>query len=125
MKLFELFKRPAQPQKTEYQVPFYLAGVTHGDCQRIITNIIKVGDELELLPDPENKYDDTAVGVFKYKNGKAVGFVGWVPGHYKMIFKDLMKGIKLKAIVIEKRAPTYDFKFHNVKVQVYKILTKL
>ena len=113
-------RRSKELPKAEYQVPFWLAGTTHGDCQIIIREIIKVGDELELIPDPDNKFDDTAVGVFKFKNGKAIGFVGWVPGHYKMIFKALIKGTKLKATVIEKRKPTAEYNFHNVKVQVYE-----
>lgn len=115
-------RRSKEPPKKEYQVPFWLAGTAHGDCQLIIKELVKVGDELELIPDTDNKHDDTAVGVFKFKDGKAIGFVGWVPGRYKMIFKTLMKGTNLKATVIEKRKPTEEYNFINVKVQVYEIL---
>jgi hypothetical protein len=100
----------------------YLAGTNHGDCQFVIKEIIEVGDELVLLPDPENKFDSTAVGVFKFKKGHAIGFLGWIQKQMNIdIFNDLMNGIEVKAVVIEKHKPDREYNFWNVRIQIYRI----
>lgn len=40
-----------------------LVGVNHNDCEAVIKELVKKGDQLMLLPDPENKYDKTATRV--------------------------------------------------------------
>lgn len=115
----EILTQYDSSQISEYQVPFYLTGITHGNCQSVIRNIAFC-EELDLIPDPDNKYDKTAVRVVT-KDGS---FVGWVPGHYKMIFKTLMKGIILKGIAVEMKEPDEEYNFYNVKIKLYKISDK-
>ena len=105
----------------------YLAGTTHGDCQLSIKEFAKVGDEITLFHDPENKYDPCAVAVFCYKYLMALkkdswANYGWIPSHMNhQIADDLQKGIKVKAVVLEKRKPDKEFNFWNVRIQVYRI----
>jgi hypothetical protein len=99
----------------------YLAGTTHGDGQFAIQKMIDEGDELVLLWDNENKHDPCAIGVFKFKNGKAHAFPGWIPSSMnREICEDIQKGIELKGVVLEKRRSDKEYNFWNLRIQVYR-----
>ena len=51
-----------------------LAGVNYNDCEAVIKELVRKGDDLILLPDPENKYDKTATRICT-KDG---WFMGWL-----------------------------------------------
>jgi hypothetical protein len=104
----------------------YLAGTTHGDYQLSIKKFAKVGDELTLFHDPENKFDPCAVAVFCHKyleltKQTSWANYGWIPSSMNhQIADDLQKGIKVKAVVIEKQEPNDEYNFWNLRIQVYK-----
>ena len=53
-------------------------GVTFGGCQSVIKSLNR-GDRLELIPEPENPYDNGAIRI--EHNGRKCGYVkrdGWL-----------------------------------------------
>lgn len=60
-------KKPTDPIITK------VVGVTFDDRQDVISNI-RVGEFLELVPEPENQYDENAIKVVK-KSGEQIGYL--------------------------------------------------
>lgn len=46
---------------------------------------LMVGDELEVIPDPDNEHDPDAVGVYRADDGELVGFVHRDSQHKQMV----------------------------------------
>lgn len=73
------------------------------DIKEIVRKELKVGDEMNLLPDPDDEYDKTAIKVmFKGKH------IGWFPkDHHRKneIFELLSKGGEVKVICIANESP--------------------
>jgi hypothetical protein len=95
-----------------------LAGVKYNDCESAIKGLVKEGDQLMLLPDPENKYDKTATRVCT-KDG---WFMGWLPNHEwnDKVFNDLINNKRWDAYVREIRSPTDEFDFYNVLIELWE-----
>lgn len=51
-----------------------LAGVSFGNCQKIISSTCSVGDKLQLLREPTNPVDESAIMVLKTKDK-----IGYIP----------------------------------------------
>lgn len=59
-------------RKTMYNKSFFVAGVQHHELDKVISDLDK-GSILELVPEPENKYDSNAVAI-KF-NDTMLGYV--------------------------------------------------
>jgi hypothetical protein len=99
-----------------------LAGVNHNDCEAVIKELVKKGDQLMLLPDPENKYDKTATRVCT-KDG---WFMGWLPNKKwnDRVFNDLQNGKKWEAFVREIRRPDREFNFYNAIIELWEYVAE-
>jgi hypothetical protein len=64
--------------KDKYE--FYVAGVQFHQLKQCIDEI-EVGEVLDLMPEPTNKYDPNAIALHYYSDVKNKGFmIGYVPG---------------------------------------------
>ena len=76
------FIDPIFPDDESITRKFFVSGVRHAvkcegkDCS--LMNVVNVGDELELIPEPDNPVDKFAVALYT-KSGDKVGFV---PAYY-------------------------------------------
>jgi len=97
-----------------------LAGTKYGGCQEAIKQFVRKGDILTLIPDEDNKHDDTAIMVVAQNKYK----VGYIPndGHTfqskTRIFKGLYAGEPWKAIVNKIIKPSREFNFYNLFVEI-------
>jgi hypothetical protein len=73
-KTVTIFPQYASSQISVFAEPIPLAGTKHGECQSVIRKL-QFAEELDLIPDPSNEYDNTAVKVCTKKGL----FVGWIP----------------------------------------------
>jgi hypothetical protein len=96
---------PKTPEKTKKRKSgkFDVVGYHHlaDDVKRIVWKELKEGDSLELVADPNNKYDNEAVKVV-FKGNQ----IGWVTKQYYRkdeLFDCLMKGIEVKVKCTSKR----------------------
>ena len=67
-----------------------VVGVSFRGAQvrEVVKNQLNVGDQLQLVADPENEYDDTAVAV--YYDDLHIGFIP--RGENQQLFKALTEG---------------------------------
>lgn len=84
---------------------FYIAGVQYRPKEDInkAMKIIKVGDELDLIPEPTNKFDPNAVQIC-YEDLESPNFIhlGYVPKKFSAEVAGLLEiGIDLNCIVEE------------------------
>ena len=95
-----------------------LAEIKDNDCQSVIKKMVREGDQLMLLPDPENEHNKTAIRVCT-KDG---WMVGWLPNKEwsEDIFHDLQKGKRWDAYVDEIIRPRKDFNFYNVLIELWE-----
>lgn len=77
---------------------FYINGMRHSELPDNWHNLIQIGDELILKPEPNNSVDSNAVKVITQENVH----LGYVPGVYAKAIKALIKrGIDTKIMVKE------------------------
>lgn len=83
---------------TEIIIITSVAGTQHHTGKHSV-GTLKVGQELNLIPDPKNQYDRFAVAILAPVDNKPTMF-GYVPGTFSRTVANLMKnGIKLKCIL--------------------------
>lgn len=88
---------------------FYVAGFKYYDGPEILDQL-KVGDELSLVREPENKHDSQAVAIFT-KDGYKLGYI---PAESNIVAKNIIdNNIKSKCIIaeIDKNAEPWDVLF--------------
>ncbi len=86
-----------KPKSKKRRGWFRISGYHHlpEDVKRIVWKELKIGDEIKLIADPNNKHDNYAIKVLFHNN-----HIGWFPmGHEKQaeIFNALTSGINVKA----------------------------
>jgi hypothetical protein len=117
-KFYEKYKvRVSEPVTTT------LSGIKYNDCEKVIKREyrsarLKPGTRLMLVPDPDNKYDNTATRVCTENSW----MLGWLPNQEwsDRIFSDLMEGKKWDATVKEIRKPSKDFNFYNLIIDLWE-----
>ena len=88
---------------------FYIAGVKFHQYKSVLNDVTE-GDNLVLIPEPENKFDPNAVQIH-FDNGGVSAFVGFVPKKFSSEVSGLIEiGKKLECILtgFNKSAPTYE-----------------
>lgn len=85
-------------EKPHVNIEVYIAGLNFHQHKNV-KDRLEVGMELDLVPDPTNKYDPTAVGI--WWDGNMLGFVPAKTGEAKLVFRLLAKEIPLEALVIK------------------------
>jgi hypothetical protein len=107
----------------------YLAGAnleTFGVPQYVIEKLAKVGDEVVLIWDNENKHDPCAIAVAIHKYFDLLKrvdnwFIGWIPASMNhQICEDIQRGKKVKGVILEKQRPNDEYNYWNVKIQAYR-----
>jgi len=66
-----------EKQSTKFE--FFVAGVQHHSLHAYINEILE-GDILEMVKEPENKYDHNAVKILYIADDESVCMIGYVPG---------------------------------------------
>lgn len=90
-------------EEKEKLYEFYVAGVQHHQLKTCI-NEVQVGDELEMIPEPTNKYDPNAIQLLYPTGDEEFTMVGYVPaskGEYSAKVSAEMMIRDLKCIVTE------------------------
>jgi len=78
------FVKPIEHDGTKFKLDFYLRGWRHYNND---TTHLKADDELFLVMDPENEYDDDAVAIYKNNEKK----IGYVPAFYSAFITEMIK----------------------------------
>jgi hypothetical protein len=66
-----------EKQSTEFE--FFVAGVQHHSLHSYIDEILE-GDILQLVKEPENKYDHNAIKIVYLAMDESACMIGYVPG---------------------------------------------
>lgn len=106
IEFFFIFKGPKQSPvktKTTYSLHCFIAGLQYYDVLEIWKEL-KIGDIVDLLPEPENHFDDHAVMVAY--NGKQLGYVP--RSQNRPIEKIHSAGLSLLLVTIEFVARGYN-----------------
>lgn len=77
------FVKPIKYDGTKFKLDFYLRGWRYYNHD---TEHLKQGDELSLVAEPENKYDNNAVAIYKNKDRK----IGYVPAFYSSFITEMI-----------------------------------
>ena len=78
------FVKPIEREGTKFKLDFYLRGWRHYNNE---TEYLEASDELSLKLDPENKFDDDAVAIYKNEEKK----IGYVPAFYSAFITEMVK----------------------------------
>lgn len=78
------FVRPIERDGTKFKLDFYLRGWRHHNDD---WEYLKVDDELSLILEPENEYDNDAVAIYKNNEKK----IGYVPAFYSAFITEMIK----------------------------------
>ena len=77
-----------------------LSGLSHHEYS-FYAKQISAGDELLLVPDEGNKYDQYAIKVDLPLEDETVAQIGWIPkGQNEMLFRLLKAGVEIRCKVI-------------------------
>ncbi|WP_428087033.1 HIRAN domain-containing protein [Candidatus Thioglobus sp.] len=96
----------------EYLDDFYIAGAKYYQLPWVL-NELKIGDNVTLKPQPDNKYDDNAIEIY-HQNYK-LGFVPRNDNQY--LAKLLIANVNLIAKVSALRL--YSEQYNQVKITLY------
>jgi len=80
---------------------FYAAGVKFRPNWKNNLMELTTGEELALVPEPDNKFDKNAVKIVSKLDGTHLGYVPAKTGEAAIISSALAAGRELKAIVFE------------------------
>jgi len=79
---------------------FFVAGVKFHEYKNVLNSMSK-GNTLQLIPEPENKFDPNAVKIY-FDNGDKAGFIGYVPKKFSSEVSALLEvGIELECTLTE------------------------
>lgn len=95
--------------KELFGAEFYAAGVKFRPNWKDNLEVLEIGEELILEPEPTNRFDKNAIKLLS-KYGDDVVFHGYVPaktGEALVIAQYLKEGMKLKATITE-LAPDFE-----------------
>jgi len=82
------------------QKEFYIAGVKFHQLGSIISKV-KVGDYLDLIPEPTNKFDPNAIRI-EYPDADASIMLGYVPKKFSSEISAMLEiGSNLNCVVTE------------------------
>jgi len=77
---------------------FYIAGVQYHQYKSVLSDITE-GDNLTLIPEPDNKFDPNAVQIH-FDNGGVSAFIGFVPKKFSSKVSGLLDiGKKLECVL--------------------------
>ena len=79
---------------------FYVAGVKFRKDWKKNLEVLDEGDELTLIPEPDNRFDPFAVKIVQYQ-GIMLGYVPAKTGEAKIVSTALKEGKSLTATVVE------------------------
>ena len=88
---------------------FYIAGVKFHSYKSILNDIVE-GDNLMLVPEPENKFDPNAVQIH-FNNFNKAAFLGFVPKKFSSevsAWIEVGKFLECLLFKFDKSAPTYE-----------------
>lgn len=97
---FGLRNRNLRTQKDVLLYSGYVAGLRYGKIYQV-ENMIKPGLELDLLPEPDNKYDEYAIRVLVY--GRKAGYIP--RSENRVIARLINQNIPVKAKVLSHTYP--------------------
>ena len=79
-------------------IKFYIAGVKFHQYKSVLSDVSE-GNDLQLIPEPTNKFDPNAVQIH-FDNGDKAAFIGFVPKKYSSEISGLLEiGKELECIV--------------------------
>ena len=80
---------------------FYVAGVKFRKDWKKNLEVLEEGEELSLVPEPENKFDPFAVQIRNFIDGTMLGFVPAKTGEARTVAVALKEGRLLTALIME------------------------
>ena len=107
-------------QEPEKKIEFYAAGVQFREGWRENLKALKEEDELFLVPEPTNKFDDCAVKIVS----KAEVFLGYVPAKTRKniwVLDRLFEGKQLFATVLSSLPESKPYQALLVEVKIKEV----
>ena len=98
---------------------FYVAGVRYHELHRCIDEINE-GDTLNLIPEPENKFDPNAVRIeFLSPKDKETFMLGYVPAKFSASVAAILDAVEDVRCVVTKVSPKSD-PWERLEVAIYE-----
>jgi len=106
------------PEFNKTKIEFDLAGTSHSDGLTKLQDKINENDDLFLLPEPENEFDENAVRVlYPGEDGEKIP-IGYVPRYYARQIKEILASQDAYSAMVKRIRANSRFPDENILVSV-------